>query len=216
MLKRLSLIQLGGLALLLIGLLVFAGARMAQAEGQDFTPVSTPQGAYPYADDCRYGQGQQGQNSMSGMGWHGGGMHDDQYRYGGCAYSRQHDWGMMPGGMHGWNMMPGYPYGGNTAVPLATVPSTTTTPVSFKADVQPIFKARCVNCHGGAEGLYLDSYANVMRGGEHGPVIVPGNPAGSLLIQRVSNGTMPAGGPPLTPPQIQTLVNWVATGAPNN
>ena len=88
--------------------------------------------------------------------------------------------------------------------------------VSFKRDVKPIFESRCVSCHGGAAGLYLDSYDNALRGGVYGPVIIPGEPESSRLIQVVSSGYMPLNGPPLTPVQVRTLANWVAAGAPNN
>lgn len=88
--------------------------------------------------------------------------------------------------------------------------------VSFKADIQPIFDRRCTVCHGGTAGLYLNSYDNVLRGGMNGPVVVPRDPSSSRLLQYVSNGNMPLGGPPLTQAQVQTLSNWIAAGAPDN
>lgn len=214
MLKRRAFTLLSVLVLLLIGLLVFASVSRAQAGRQSFNPVSTPQGISPAADSCGYEW--QGQHSMPNMGRHGWDMQGNEDQYGGCTYNHQQGWNMPPERMQNWRMMPGHPNRSATPAPAATVPPPTTAPVSFKADVQPIFQARCVNCHGGTAGLSLNSYRNVMHGGVHGPVIVPGNPAGSSLIQRVSNGAMPASGPRLTTAQIQTLVNWVAAGAPNN
>lgn|GEM_PF-899807 len=88
--------------------------------------------------------------------------------------------------------------------------------VSFAADIQPILNANCVACHGGSAGLFLDSYDNVIQGGVNGPVIAPGDPSGSKLIQFVSSGYMPLNGRPLSPSQVETIANWVATGAPDN
>lgn len=113
-------------------------------------------------------------------------------------------------------MIPGRGYNGSLSAPLTIVPPTTTTAVSFKMEVQPIFDSRCVACHGGTAGLFLNNYENVVRGGMHGSVVIPGDPVSSRLIQYVSSGYMPAGGPLLTQAQIQTLVNWVAAGAPDN
>ena len=88
--------------------------------------------------------------------------------------------------------------------------------VSYQSDVQPIFDARCVACHGNAVGLSLNSYDDVLRGSMNGPVVVPSSPASSRLIHNVSIGFMPLGGPALTQGQVQTLSDWVAAGARNN
>jgi mono/diheme cytochrome c family protein len=91
--------------------------------------------------------------------------------------------------------------------------------VSFAAEVLPIFEQRCVKCHGGEktnEGLALTSYANVMAGSWNGPVIEPGNVAGSYLIELITAGKMPKKGPHLLPAQIKTITAWVLAGAPDN
>ena len=126
-------------------------------------------------------------------------------------------------GMHGnWDSnMPGWGmgmHGGYTTTAPAPViiPPATASEVSYQADVQPIFAARCVVCHGGTQWLYLTDYESVIRGGAHGPVIVPGDLADSRLIWYINSGYMPYGGSALSQDQIQTLVNWVAAGAPNN
>ncbi|MCB8932680.1 MAG: PSD1 and planctomycete cytochrome C domain-containing protein [Fimbriimonadaceae bacterium] len=90
------------------------------------------------------------------------------------------------------------------------------------ADVQSLFKARCIGCHGAASpsgGLALDSFEGVMRGGATGPAVVAGKPDASLLIQRVK-GTdgkpqMPLGFAPLGATEIATLERWIAAGCPN-
>ena len=91
--------------------------------------------------------------------------------------------------------------------------------VSFANDVLPILESRCVNCHGGERterGLSLRSYEDVMAGSENGAVIAPGDAANSLLVELVTNQQMPRRGPKLTPPQVQTITDWVAAGAPDN
>ncbi|MES1165101.1 MAG: c-type cytochrome domain-containing protein, partial [Verrucomicrobiota bacterium] len=49
---------------------------------------------------------------------------------------------------------------------------------SFAEDVAPILDRWCVGCHGEKEaqaGLRLDSYEAALKGGDDGPVIVPGD-----------------------------------------
>src|SRR5437870_9700476 len=57
----------------------------------------------------------------------------------------------------------------------------------FEKKIRPVLTEKCYKCHSaGAEkikgGLRLDSRAEWMKGGESGPVIVPGNPEKSRLI----------------------------------
>jgi hypothetical protein len=91
--------------------------------------------------------------------------------------------------------------------------------VDFATEVHPILAARCAPCHSGekpAAGLSLTSRASVLTGGASGPVLVPGNSAASLLIEKVSGqrgAIMPASGEPLTAAQIATLRAWIDAGA---
>ncbi len=64
-------------------------------------------------------------------------------------------------------------------------------------------------------GLRLDAFDSMMKGGESGPVVVPGSPDDSPLIEAVRyNGStqMPPKGK-LTEPEIAALTEWVKTGA---
>jgi mono/diheme cytochrome c family protein len=91
--------------------------------------------------------------------------------------------------------------------------------VSFTNDIMPIIQSRCVNCHGGdrvEKELLMRTYEEIMAGSENGPVIVPGDPTNSKLVELVTNQKMPKRGPKLTPPQVQLIAEWVAAGAPNN
>ena len=73
--------------------------------------------------------------------------------------------------------------------------------VDFVKDIQPIFKASCVNCHGvnpkkpkkkAAAKLWLDSKAAAFKGGKSGVAIVPGSAKDSLLFKLLSGPvTMP-------------------------
>ena len=110
------------------------------------------------------------------------------------------------------------PTPGAAAATLAPA-GTMTTLVSFARDVLPIFTQICVKCHGGEKtqkSLVLKTYADLMQGSENGPVVEPGDPGNSLLIDMIVKGKMPKNGPKLLPGQIQTIVNWVTAGAPNN
>ena len=105
-----------------------------------------------------------------------------------------------------------------TAEPAPTEEAPAAT-ISFAANVLPIIQSRCVNCHGGdrvEEGLYLLSYDEIMAGSNKGPVIIPGDVEGSLLIELITSQKMPKRGPKLTPAQVQIISDWVAAGAPNN
>jgi Planctomycete cytochrome C len=111
----------------------------------------------------------------------------------------------------------------NTPTPAAVTPlaptGAVTTSVSFQRDVLPIFTEICVKCHGGEKtqkSLVLKSYDDLMQGSEDGPVVEPGDPANSLLVQMIVQGKMPKNGPKLLPRQIQIITDWVQAGAPDN
>ena len=91
--------------------------------------------------------------------------------------------------------------------------------VDFEKDVQPILSQKCHSCHGEEaqqSGLRLDKRQNALRGGDYGPVIMPGDSAGSKLIRRLVNGDgglqMPPTGP-LSDEEIGVLRAWIDQGA---
>jgi len=141
----------------------------------------------------------------------------------------QQGWGMMhDGNSNNWNGMHGGMMGGYgwpTNPNLYTTPTapsgsqsypTPSSDVSFKDEVQPIFAARCVACHGGTNGLYLDTYENVMKGSMNGAVVIPGDVYNSRLAYYVYSGYMPFRNTPLTSTEIETILDWIALGAYNN
>jgi len=96
--------------------------------------------------------------------------------------------------------------------------------VSFSQNVKPIFNSPsvgCIGCHGGTSGLFVGTVADLLKGGVHGPVVVPGNSAQSLLIRKLSatppfGARMPFGGTPLPDSTIQIIRNWIDQGALDN
>jgi hypothetical protein len=106
---------------------------------------------------------------------------------------------------------------------LATVAVTARAEPSFyTARVAPIMEQRCVVCHGAEKkkaGLRLDTYEQVLRGGESGEVIKPGDLKGSELYRRITlppddDEVMPSDGKPhLTADEIKIIELWIASGA---
>ena len=96
-------------------------------------------------------------------------------------------------------------------------PTPTAGPISFSADILPIFKAKCIVCHGKLGGWDGSNYDAAMSSGDHAPVILPGDAAGSLLAQKLL-GTQTVGEimPPagkLSDDEIQTILQWIESGA---
>ncbi|HEY7510483.1 MAG TPA: PSD1 and planctomycete cytochrome C domain-containing protein, partial [Vicinamibacteria bacterium] len=93
--------------------------------------------------------------------------------------------------------------------------------VDFVRDVQPILGVACVRCHRGAideGGLRLDVREGLVKGGESGAAIVPGDAAASRLYQLVTaadpDKRMPSKSDPLGPAQVEVLRRWIDQGAP--
>jgi len=86
--------------------------------------------------------------------------------------------------------------------------------LTYEATIRPLFEARCSNCHvkTSIQGLNLDTYAGVLKGGNSGPAIIPGDPQGSLLVQKQSQDQPHFG--QLTPEELDLVVKWIAAGAP--
>lgn len=94
----------------------------------------------------------------------------------------------------------------------------------FEAKIRPIFAGVCYKCHSAeAErikgGLLLDSRDGLLKGGEHGPAMTPGDPEKSLMIKAVRYSDpdlqMPPKGEKLSDHQIADLEHWVKMGAPD-
>jgi len=91
--------------------------------------------------------------------------------------------------------------------------------VDYDKDVKPLLAQNCYSCHGPdvqQSGLRLDLRQNALRGGDYGPVIVPGKSGESKLIRRLVDGDGGMQMPPtgaLLPEEIGTLRAWIDQGA---
>lgn len=108
----------------------------------------------------------------------------------------------------------------DTPLPAPTETPAQAAAVTFSKDIQPLFEQRCINCHGGKDGikggLSMKTYADLMKGGESGAAIVAGDPANSLLVQLIVKGEMPKRAPKLPQAEIDLISAWVAAGAKND
>jgi uncharacterized protein DUF1553/uncharacterized protein DUF1549/cytochrome c len=96
----------------------------------------------------------------------------------------------------------------------------------FESKVRPVLADKCYKCHS-AElnkskgGLTLDTAEATLKGGEDGPIIVPGDPAKSMLIKAISYADPDLAMPPqkeggkLKDAEIAALTEWVKMGAPD-
>lgn len=92
----------------------------------------------------------------------------------------------------------------------------------FESKIRPILEDHCLKCHSEEKkvkgGLLLDRKAGWEEGGDSGPVIVPGKPDESLLIQMVRHESDVEAMPPkskLSDVQIGHLSEWIKMGAPD-
>ncbi len=111
-----------------------------------------------------------------------------------------------------------------TDEPPPEPPTAADGPVTF-AQVGPILAQNCVRCHtasgimgGPPEGYRLDTYAEALSVDDRAR-IVPGDPEASELVRRIrgqAQPRMPFDGPPyLDDAAIETIVAWIAAGAPD-
>jgi hypothetical protein len=88
----------------------------------------------------------------------------------------------------------------------------------FEKKVRPVLVEHCYKCHGNGKtkgGLSLISREAMLKGGDSGPALVPGDTAKSLLLQAVRHEgetQMPPKGK-LPPHIVADLSSWVKRGA---
>jgi cytochrome c553 len=109
---------------------------------------------------------------------------------------------------------------GSLLVSLAWSKAETSPPHFAKAHA--ILEANCFKCHSHAAnksrgGLMMDSAAALAAGSDHGPVVVPGKSAESMLIKVLQHPdpekVMPPKGEKLSEDQINILKEWIDAGA---
>src|SRR6266567_3694496 len=119
---------------------------------------------------------------------------------------------------------------GSAQVAAAAQPSRAPTEFSreglefFEKKIRPLLVERCYECHSAQSkklkgGLRLDSRDGVLKGGDSGPVVIPGQPEKSLLIKAVRFTDEDLQMPPhhkLAAEQIADLEAWVKLGVPDS
>jgi len=91
----------------------------------------------------------------------------------------------------------------------------------FENHIRPVLVETCFRCHGDSKVsgmLRVDSREALLKGGESGAAIVPGNPDESLLIKAIQRHEDVSAMPPekdqaLRPDQIAAFANWISSGA---
>ena len=92
----------------------------------------------------------------------------------------------------------------------------------FEQKIRPVLAEHCYKCHSTRSKklkaeLYLDSREGLLKGGETGPVVVPGKPEASLLVRAVVYLDNELEMPPnkkLPDKVIADLQEWIRIGAP--
>ncbi len=92
-----------------------------------------------------------------------------------------------------------------TAAPVVGVPT-------YDANVGALFITKCATCHGanGSAGLNVATYADLLKGGNSGASVIPGNSKDSKLIQ-VQSGAHFA---KFSAEQLALIIQWIDAGAP--
>jgi nitrate/TMAO reductase-like tetraheme cytochrome c subunit len=92
-----------------------------------------------------------------------------------------------------------------TAAPVAGSPT-------YNANISSLFAAKCTLCHQGdsaPKGLDLTSYANIMKGGTEGAVIIPKDSAQSILL-KIQSAQHFAN---FTADELDLIKQWIDAGA---
>jgi hypothetical protein len=113
----------------------------------------------------------------------------------------------------------------NAAPASPLPPASTKTGLTYDTDIKPIFQASCLRCHDSQKPrqggkLSLDTLAGLLKGGQDGKVITPGDSAHSDLVLSVAHigdpdSFMPRGrnAKKLTDDQIGLIRAWIDQGA---
>ena len=88
----------------------------------------------------------------------------------------------------------------------------------FEKEIRPVLLKNCVSCHGPTQqfsSLRVDSREALLKGGNRGPAVVPGDANLSLLAKAVRHDglKMPVGGK-LAAEEIAAIEKWIQLGAP--
>src|SRR5206468_1098758 len=70
-----------------------------------------------------------------------------------------------------------------------TLPPAADHKIDFAKEIKPIFESSCIKCHGRGRtkgDFSIESRQTLLKGGENGPAVAPGQSAESLLIELVA------------------------------
>ena len=112
-------------------------------------------------------------------------------------------------------------------VPVVATPPKTDPPakkeelkaVSFKAEVLPVLRTHCLNCHGAGKGkpkgdVDLTTIDKIKKSPSPGKMLVIGMPEKSDIYTSITERDMPEGGKPKpSKEELLILKNWILTGA---
>lgn len=97
-------------------------------------------------------------------------------------------------------------------------------PAVTQHDIIPLLYLRCVACHGGRRqeaGLDLRTRESILKGGKSGPIVIPGKPEESILIQKIKSGEMPprrklvsVSVKPMEANELELLSQWIRLKLP--
>ncbi|MDF1752114.1 MAG: hypothetical protein P1U89_04975 [Verrucomicrobiales bacterium] len=107
---------------------------------------------------------------------------------------------------------------------LSSAYAETAKPVDFGSEIYPVLKANCLSCHNSTKAkadLILESPQDMLKGGDSGPAIEPGNADVSLLYTTAAHIEEPVMPPPnnkakavdLTKAELALLKRWINEGA---
>src|SRR5436190_21490283 len=102
-----------------------------------------------------------------------------------------------------------------TAVATMTVQRGGSATIDYERQVRPLIVENCLDCHSGDKrkgGLSLATYADILEGGKDGPIVRPGNGAGSLIVHRlqgIDGEQMPKDGAALSDAEIAVIQRWI-------
>jgi hypothetical protein len=90
----------------------------------------------------------------------------------------------------------------------------------FVHEIAPILQKHCAKCHTESKkkgGLSMNSEAGFREGSEDGPIVEPGHPDKSVMLQLITSDDdeewMPPKGDRLAKNEVELIRNWIAAGA---
>ena len=100
-----------------------------------------------------------------------------------------------------------------TPIPTTIATAVPSGMLTWEASIGAVFQSKCAMCHNASlatNGLSFASYADALRGGSNGPVVVPGEADGSKVVLLQSAGGHPG---QFSLEELAAVKKWIAAGA---